>query len=305
MSRIIEYTRHTAASYPGHHVRKFDGLGGEPRDVAAVVQCLLLHPVLAEARGVVMPVGATDDREARSIRRMLDQAMARDDRPLTQARGAEDRFYGTCRDYALLACSLFRHDKVPARLRVGFASYFTPGFLEDHWLCEYWRDGAWRLLDAELDERAMADHDVDFDPTNVPADRFLRSGAAWRLIRAGGWDPARLGVSFIGASGSWFAAGSIFRDFAVLAGREELLPWDYWGQASEFDRLGEVPEPWPARLDELAPVAASADVDLDLLLRAYAERDWLYLEGKVKSYPRGGPVEVELDVKRGAVDVEA
>lgn len=297
-----EFKRQTAASFPGAHGQSFDEVGGEPRAVAAAVQNLVLHPLFAGARGVTMPAEAEDDRAARSVRRLLDRVKSRDSRPLWQPRGEADKFFGTCRDYSLLACSLFRHNKVPARLRVGFADYFTAGFLEDHWVCEYWNGDGWKLLDAELDERAMADFAIDFDMIDVPADRFLRAGTAWRRLRAGALDPARLGVSFIGASGQWFAAGSLFRDIAVLAGREELLPWDYWGQASEFDRLGEVPEPWPALLDELAPLLAGADVALDQLLRAYATRDWLYLEDRVKSYPQGEPVEVELDVERQAVD---
>jgi hypothetical protein len=298
LSPTEEFKPQTAASFPGVHGRAFDDVGGDPRDVAAAVQNLVLHPLFAGARDVAMPAVAAADREARSIRRLLDRVKARDSKPLWQPRGDGEKFFGTCRDYALLACSLFCHNKVPARLRVGFADYFTAGFLEDHWLCEYWDGGAWKLLDAELDRRAMADFAIDFDPTDVPDSRFLRAGAAWRRVRADALDPARLGVSVIGASGQWFAAGSLFRDIAVLAGREELLPWDYWGQASEFDRLGEVPEPWQARLDELAPLLAGADVALDQLLRAYATRDWLYLEDRVKSYPRGEPVEIDLDLER-------
>jgi hypothetical protein len=302
MTPTEEFKRQTAASYPGAHGRAFDDIGGDPRAIAKAVQNLVLHPLLAGARGIAMPAEAEQDREARSVRRLLDRVKARDNKPLWEPRGGGEKFFGTCRDYALLACSLFRYHHVPARLRVGFADYFTAGFLEDHWVCEYWNGGSWKLLDAELDQRAMTEFAIPFDPADVPADRFLRAGAAWRRVRAGALDPARLGVSFIGASGQWFAAGSLFRDIAVLAGREELLPWDYWGQASEFDRLGEVPEPWPARLDELAPLSAGADVALDQLLRAYATRDWLYLEDRVKSYPQGEPVEVELDVERGNVD---
>jgi hypothetical protein len=302
MSRIPEFRRHSAASFPGRHGHLFDSVGGEPHVVAAVVQNLLLHPALAESRAIAMPEHAGDDRETRSIRRLLARVLRRDGRALTVPREHDDRFYGTCRDHALLACSLFRHGGVPARMRVGFATYFAPDFLEDHWLCEYWDGGAWRLLDAELDARAVADYRIDFDPLDVPDDRFLRAGRAWQLLAAGEWDPARLGVSGIGVNGRWFAASSLFRDIAVLAGREELLPWDYWGQASEFDRLGEVPEPWPARIDELAPLSASAEVDLDGLLRAYATRDWLYLEDRVRSYPNGQPVEIAIDIERGPVD---
>jgi len=294
VSRVQEFARHTAASYPGDHGRLYAGCGLDPRQVAATVQNLLLHPVAANKRKVPLPDEVKDDPPARTVRRLLSRLLVRDGRPLSRPREPTARCFGTCRDHALLACSLFREQCVPARLRVGFATYLEPDFLEDHWVCEYWRAGSWRLLDAEIDLPSAAGLGIDFDPTDVPADRFLRSGEAWRRVAAGELPAARLGVSSSGIAGAWFAAGSVFRDMAVLTGREELLPWDYWGQASNFCANGKVPDTWLPAIDELAALTISADVDLDILLRVYADRDWLYLEDRVTSYAGGAPETVDL-----------
>jgi hypothetical protein len=294
MSRVREFTRQTVASHPGEHTELYAGCGPEPRRVAEIVQNLLLHPVVAQGRGIPIPDRAKGDTQARTVRRLLSRLLARDGRPLSQQRDAEARFFGTCRDYALLACSLFREHGVPARLRVGFATYFAPNYLEDHWVCEYWHEDAWCLLDAQIDPPMAAGLGIDFDPTDVPADRFLFSGEAWRRVAAGETPADRLGVSFIGIAGAWFAAGSVFRDMAVLTGREELLPWDYWGQANDFCASGKVPDSWAREIDELATLTMNADVDLDSLLRAYTDRDWLYLEDEVTSYGSGAPETVNL-----------
>jgi hypothetical protein len=295
VSRVQEFARHTAASYPGDHGQLYAGCGPEPSRVAATVQNLLLHPVVANRRGVPIPDQAKDDAQSRTVRRLLSRLLARDGRALSRQRDAATRFFGTSRDCALLACSLFREHGVPARLRVGFATYVAQDFLEDHWICEYRRDGAWRLLDAQIGAQLALEKRIDFDPADVPADRFLRSGEAWRRVTSGAIRGHRIGVSSIGGvRGAWFAAASVCRDVAVLAGREELLPWDYWGKAAEFCSIKEIPEPWPARIDALAALTASADIDLDLLLPAYADRDWLYLEDRVTSYARGAPETVNL-----------
>ena len=33
---------------------------------------------------------------------------------------------------------MLRAKGVPARARLGFGSYFNPGYFEEHVLCEYW-----------------------------------------------------------------------------------------------------------------------------------------------------------------------
>ena len=202
---------------------------------------------------------------------------------------------GTCRHYALLAATAFRRHGRPARLRVGFATYFVRDFHEDHWVCEYHDGRAWRLLDAELGEEAIARHyAIDFAPWDVPRDRFLVAGEAWRAVRAGAVDAERCGVSFIPAvRGAWFVAGSVLRDLAALNGRE-LLPWDYWGLARDLRPGSGVAPRAAARVDEVAAVMAGAAPDWRALRMIYEAGDDLRVPATVLSFPGGAPLEVAV-----------
>jgi hypothetical protein len=83
----------------------------------------------------------------------------------------ERRYYAShgpeCRHSALLACAALRHHGEPARVRVGFADYFRPGFHDDHWITEHWDGGRWRLMDPELAAGARRHFGITFDPCDV------------------------------------------------------------------------------------------------------------------------------------------
>ena len=95
---------------------------------------------------------------------------------------------------------------------------------------QYWNAGArcWLLVDAQLDEVQRRTFQVDFDPTDVPRDRFILAGDAWQKCRAGRADPALFGLSIIKEQGLWWVAQNLIRDLASL-NRVEMLPWDVWG----------------------------------------------------------------------------
>ncbi|MGI9502355.1 MAG: transglutaminase domain-containing protein [Geminicoccaceae bacterium] len=120
------------------------------------------------------------------------------------------RVGAVCRDFALLAVSAFRSRGVPARLRVGFADYFTEGCFEDHWLCEWRDDDRWRRLDVEVAAGA-APSCIPFDPTDVPHDRFGTAAEAWATTRRRPEDAERYGVSALELAGHWFIVGSVYR----------------------------------------------------------------------------------------------
>src|SRR6266436_4573583 len=94
---------------------------------------------------------------------------------------------GTCRDFALMLCSILRLRGMPARVRCGFAIYFTSNPFEDHWVCEYWNDEArrWVLADAQIDELQRKHLGIDFDTTDLPPGKFFNAGQAWSMWRAG------------------------------------------------------------------------------------------------------------------------
>jgi len=234
-----------------------------------VLEGFVIHHAIARALSYGVPAAAEKDRNLRFVSRLLGEAVQRDPRPLTQRRALADYLYGTCHDFALLATGALREHGVPARLRVGYASYLRAGRWEDHWICERWIGTKWAVLDAQLGPRARAGLRISFDIAEVPRNAWRSAASIWRGVRAGEIDPATCGVSFAGISGAWFVAASVLRDAASLAGIE-CLPWDYWGlgcsfcanhdvtdgQAREIDALAKALDPAPANRDAAETVLA-------------------------------------------------
>ncbi|HKX02155.1 MAG TPA: transglutaminase-like domain-containing protein, partial [Methylomirabilota bacterium] len=260
------------------------------------VSGLVLHPLFVGPLGITPAAGSEDDVECRRLPRILDRIVARDPASLDVARPPERRFIGICRDYALLACAALRHHGVPARLRVGFATYFTPGYLEDHWVCEYHPGDRWRFLDPELAPRVRAHFKIAFDPADVPRDAFLVAGNVWQRTRAGAIDPEICGVSHIGIVGRGFIAASLARDLAAL-NRREMLAWDVWGLPLGLRPGAAVPEPVARRLDTLAALIGAPDPDWLRLREAHDRDEGFRVPPVVTSFTAGGPVQAAVDLE--------
>jgi len=286
---LDRYARHSRWTEPGRFSAHLDEVPSEPTGLPGIVGGLVLHPLFAKTREA-----ATSDAALRTVVEILHAIFARDSRPLNEAREPGRRAIGTCRNYALLACAILRQHRVPARLRVGFADYFTPGFLEDHWVCEYHDGIRHHFLDAELTPDVCGRLAIGFDPADVPRERFLTAAEAWSALRRGERDAAGFGVSALGLAGAWFVAASLLRDLAAL-GKEEVMPWDYWGPARKFNRKTGVPEECLAPLDRLAEALVRAPVSYQLVQSILAEHSWAALTPTILSFPAGEPVEVRLD----------
>lgn len=288
------YAGHSGATEPGERAPLLDALPSDPTRLAEAVSGLVLHPLFVAPLGIVPASDSADDVESRTLSRMLDRILARDPAPLDVARPPDRRFIGVCRDYALLACAALRHHRVPARLRVGFAAYFTPGYLEDHWACEYHAGDRWRLLDPELGPRVRAHFRIAFEPADVPRDAFWVAGEAWRRTRAGDLDPARCGVSHIGVQGARFIAASVGRDLAAL-NKREMLAWDVWGLALGIAPHAAPPEPVARRLDAVAALTAAVPPDWSRLRALHDGDPDLRVPPVVTSFTARGPVQVAVD----------
>ena len=284
---IIRYARQSRWSDPDRFAAYLDPLPADPVALSEIVGGLVLHPFFA-------PAGIDRSEAAlRSVPDLLAALLARDPRPLEQTREPQNRLIGTCRSYALLTCAILRHHAVPARLRVGFADYFAPGYYEDHWVCEYHDGEGWRLLDAELTADICRRLGIEFDPADVPRHRFLLAGPAWLSLRRAERDPARFGVSPLGLAGEWFVAGSLLRDLAALT-MDETMPWDHWGPARDFRPGRPVPAEWVARLDALAVALSGPTIGHDDALAVRAAHPWAALTPTVLSFPDGNPIDVAL-----------
>jgi hypothetical protein len=229
MESNARWQAHSRMSDPGGGSLRFDGL---PADVAAlcrIVQGVLIHSDWIAAYGVSEAEVRTVSRETLPLAARLKQIGEAGAGALTAERRADARAVGTCRDYALMLCGMLRQQGVAARVRCGFAAYFQRPW-EDHWICEYWRDGRWRQADAQLDKVIAPRLGIAFDLADLPADMFITAGEAWRRCRSGEADPATFGHGEA-ASGLWFVRVNVVRDHHSLNDRE-TSDWDTWRQAA-------------------------------------------------------------------------
>ena len=143
---------------------------------------------------------------------------------------------GTCRDFALMLCSILRQRGTPARVRCGFATYFTANPFEDHWVCEFWNEkqGRWALADAQLDELQRKQLSIDFDTADLPRGKFFNAGQAWLMSRAGKADAMAFGHGE--TRGVWFLRVNLMRDQLSLQKRE-TSDWDSWRALSAADKM--------------------------------------------------------------------
>jgi hypothetical protein len=263
------YRRSATMTSGGAYAPLFDELPRDLPALARVVQGLLLHEHWANAYGPPLSEARLQEPHIRPLEHMLDRLLAHDGRPLAETRPAEKRLVGNCRHFSLVFAAMLRAQGTAARARCGFGAYFEAGRFVDHWVCEYWNDSEsrWVMVDAQLDELQCAALKLDFDPIDVPRDRFLVAGEAWAQAREGKADPALFGI--FDMNGLWFIGGNLLRDVAAL-NNMEMLPWDCWGAMTEAG------DPWDeerlAFFDRLAALTRGPDAAVDEL-RALYEND--------------------------------
>jgi hypothetical protein len=226
------YQGHGPMTAAGAHAAELNKL---PKDLAAlceIVQGVLIHRDMAPfLYNLNLSKEQRDDGNIRPLAQMLTRIHALDSRPLTAPREPAHRLPSVCRHFSLMFAGMLQAQGVPARPRCGFGAYFNQGKFEDHWVCEYWNDSEkrWILVDAQLDALQKKQFKPDFSTLDVPRDRFIIAGDAWRMCRSGGAEPKNFGLSMIpGLHGMWFIAGNVVRDLASL-NRVPMLPWDVWG----------------------------------------------------------------------------
>jgi Transglutaminase-like superfamily len=247
--------------------------------------------------------GISEERLAEIDSRYAETMLARlgelDDRPLTEARPPKERLVGCCRDFTVLFLTIARSLGIPSRARVGFATYFIPGFHLDHEVAEFFDPGKrrWRLVDAELnDDHADPTDGAPIDPLDVPRDRFLVAGSGWHLCRAGEADPETFLVApelDIEMTRSWpYLRHNLIHDLAAL-NKIEMILWDSWGLMEQEHLTPRELE----LLDRVATATASADPDLSQLRRLYQSEPALRVPATVTSYSPATDVPHEVTLR--------
>jgi hypothetical protein len=221
--------------------------------------------------------------------RLLDMGTPR----LSRDRPPEERLPGCCRDFAVLFVSMARHKGIPARVRVGYATYFKSGWYLDHVIAEVWSSGEkrWRLVEPEITGSVVAR--VGFDPLDVPRDQFVTGPLAWIAARSGRIDPERFVVApdlEIPYTRGWLSLRHhVVQDLAAL-NKAEMLVWDQWGILNEDDPLFHANE-----VDELAHAIAEPNC-APTTVSEWSRKEGFQIPSTVTSYSptRESPLEVDV-----------
>lgn len=251
-----DYQSHGPLSNPGPHGASLPPFPGGAPELARTLQGLLMHDAALALYELEAAAFAQFSRQTLSVDARLDQFRGGGGHLDLSARSPAERMIGTCRDYALLLTGLLRHQGTAARVRCGFAAYFTAGRFDDHWICEVWEDTRWRRVDAQLDDRHLAHYAISFDPMDLPDGQFLTAGEAWQAMRAGKYK-ASLFNAGAAYSGEWLMAVNLARDCLALR-KQETSDWDRWREAPDAARtLSAERLAWADRL-----AASPGDADL-------------------------------------------
>ena len=258
-----------------------DVVSGDIRRVVEIVQGLLVYDVVAKPfYGVDLKPDQADAIHERDTARLLALARSVDARPIVEARPPADRVGARCHAFSRTTVALLRAAGVPARARCGFGAYFRPGWLEDHWVAEYWNaaTSTWQVVDAQLDATWREMIDFKGDPFAITPTEFVTAGHAWQAWRRGELDATRCGLSAIEVHGAQWIAGNLRLDLASL-NKVEMLPWDVWGAG-----WGPGEQPTDAQLacfDSVADLTVNPDDRFAELRSRYETDDLLRMNGTV------------------------
>ncbi len=209
-----------------------------------------------------------------------------------------ERMVGCCRDFSLLFVAMARHHGFAARSRVGFASYFVPGWNIDHVVPEVWDQGRWRLMEPEIEPGFVDPTDgTELDPLDLPRNRFIVGPQAWRDCRAGTADPETFVVAphleqpFLR---SWpYLQHNLVLDLVALT-KQDMVLWDTWGV---IDSVEPVDEPTAQRMDGLAARLLDPGLTVDEI-RLLADQDGLRVPAEVTLHDPVDGTHVEVALRR-------
>ncbi len=193
----------------------------------------------------------------------------------------------------MLFLALAREKGFPARARVGFASYFSKGWMVDHVVAEVWDGQRWRLVDPQMAERDGVDW------CDLTAEQFLTGAQAWEATREGKADPEKFVVDpnlKMEVLRGWpYLAHNVIHDLVAM-GKQEMLLWDAWGMLLE-QGPGPASEADTAILDEISKALLDSDVKPEVVQELVSKEGLTVPPVVTRFDPYGSPPQ-EIEVGR-------
>lgn len=298
-SESVFYSEQSRVTDPGEHLSLLRDLPRDISELHRMANGLVIHFRLNDLVAAGIPRDRIREVDLRHAEAIFSRLLELDEGPIAARRAPANRVVGCCRDFTVLFLSMARALGIPARARVGFASYLFPDVFNDHAIAEVWdtRDERWRLVDPQIgDEHRDPTDGACIDPVDIPRDRFLVAGAAWESCKSGQLEPSvcivhpDIDTPFM--RGWPYLAHNLVFDLAAL-NREEMLLWDVWGLAGKVF-AGPTTSDECELLERVAEQSRSPR--LTEVLTLYEAHDQLKVPGQVASFSpaRTAPRVVEV-----------
>ena len=114
------YRSQSRITDPGRRADLYANLPSSVAELVTLVQGLVIDKDLVALFGLdIGDVQRLGELDTRYLSEILALLLTKDPRPLDDRQEPSKRFIGSCRDYALLLCSLLRHAGIAARLGCG------------------------------------------------------------------------------------------------------------------------------------------------------------------------------------------
>jgi len=188
----------------------------------------------------------------------------RDKRGFVNDRLGKDKLILTCRFVAVLMASILKSKGIPCRIRSGNAPYFDMGKLgkvsADHWVNQYWNYKEERWVTIDVDGSWSLNE--DFNPYDIPSEKFDYPADAWLNIRKKKDDPNR----FWNAKperGAIVVLWSLFYDFHCLMNSE--ITYIHVPELAMYGKFGKLSEKELKEIDNLAQLMQNPDANFSKL----------------------------------------
>jgi len=229
LKNINYYSDHSVFSYPGVYLNIYQKIPHNIILLRDYCSRFFLHAKLASAEYINEFYDSICFYNTRSIQTFLRYKFSNNFHLDYKKRNC-NRPVGICRDSALLMCSILRSRKIPARLRVGFASYYHDRFWVDGFALELYNEmlKRWNVVDVAINDEIFSKFNISkkINFNCLSASDFMTASQAWVMIRQDRINP------ILFRSGNYFGLSIVrnrmIQDLFCLLKIEPLL-WDLWG----------------------------------------------------------------------------
>ena len=208
---------------------------------------------------------------------MLSELYRRDSNGFSLTKKEEDKLILTCRYVSILIASILKSKGIAARVRAGFAGYFE-GIPRtyDHWINQYWDESQQRWVTIDVDGSL---HDLDFDPYDIPHDKFDWAAESWLKVRQNKENSERY-WNAMPFSGLITIAWQLFYDFHSLMNSEII--YMHHPKSATFGKFFSLTKEELGKIDSLANLMLEPDKNFDALKEIWnTDKEFRLLKGSL------------------------